>query len=163
LERNIELRVQACADLLQTMPDVNHFWDRLAMEYRRAMTMQRTLSLLLVKVKPGPRSLDEADNAKAWSEAAKGMSRRLRPIDSIYRLAPNLFGIVLPQTDTTTANRVALRLQAELQDVSIRHGFSFTASVHNYPEHVNSAHELEDIVRSLLPETVEYDVPVSTR
>jgi GGDEF domain-containing protein len=163
LERNIELRVQACADLLQTMPDVNHFWDRLAMEYRRAMTTQRTLSLLLVKVKPGPRSLDEADNAKAWSEAAKGMTRRLRPTDSIYRLAPNLFGIVLPQTDTTNANRVAMRLQAELQDVSLRHGFSFTTSVHNYPEHVNSSHELEDIVRSLLPETVESDLPVSTR
>jgi hypothetical protein len=93
LESNIELRVQACADLLQTMPDVNHFWDRLAMEFHRALTMQRTLSLLLVKVKPGPRSLDEADDAKAWADAAKGMSRRLRPTDSIYRLAPNLFGI----------------------------------------------------------------------
>jgi GGDEF domain-containing protein len=162
LERNIELRVQACADLLQTMPDVNHFWDRLAMEFHRALTMRRTLSLLLVKVKPGPRSLDEADNAKAWADAAKGMSRRLRPTDSIYRLAPNLFGIVLPQADTVNANRVALRLQAELQDVSIRHGFSFTTSVHNYPEHVRSSHELEDIVKSLLPVAVESDVPVST-
>jgi GGDEF domain-containing protein len=163
LERNIELRVQACADLLQTMPDANHFWDRLAMEFHRALSMQRTLSLLLVKVKPGPRFLDEADNAKAWADAAKGMSRRLRPTDSIYRLAPHLFGIVLPQTDTTNANRVAVRLQAELQDVSIRHGFSFTTSVHNYPEHVRGAHELEDLVKSLLPEAVGSSVPVSTR
>jgi GGDEF domain-containing protein len=163
LERNIELRVQACADLLQTMPDINRFWDRLAMEFHRARAMQRTLSLLLVKVKPGPRSLDEADNAKAWADATKGMTRRLRPTDSIYRLAPNLFGIALPQTDTTNANRVALRLQAELQDVSIRHGFSFTTSVHNYPEHVSSAHELEDIVKSTLPKAAEYSVPVSKR
>src|SRR5579864_4832435 len=42
LERNIELRLQASADLLHTMPDINHFWDRLTMEYRRAMTMQRS-------------------------------------------------------------------------------------------------------------------------
>jgi hypothetical protein len=76
LERNIELRVQACADLLQTMPDANHFWDRLAMEFHRALTMQRTLSLLLVKVKPGPRSLDEADNAKAWADAAPAPAHR---------------------------------------------------------------------------------------
>lgn len=162
LERNIELRVQACADLLQTMPNITHFWDRLAMEYRRAMTTQRTLSLLLVKVKPGPRSLDQSDNAKAWGDAAKGMSRRLRPTDSIYRLAPELFAIVLPQTDTLNANRVAMRLQGELQEVGVRHGFSFATAVHNYPEHVNSSHELEDIVKSQLPEKEEWAVPVST-
>ncbi len=162
LESNIELRVQACADLLETMPGANHFWDRLALEFHRARATQRTLSLLLVKVKPGPRSLDEADNAKAWTGAAKGMSRRLRPTDSIYRLAPDLFGILLPQRDTANANRVAMRLQSELQSVSIRHGFSFTTSVHNYPEHVSSGHELEDIVKSLLPGAVESGVPVST-
>jgi len=154
LERNIELRVQACADLLQTMPDINHFWDRLAMEFRRAMTLQRTLSLLVVAVKPGPRSLD-ADNTAAWADAAKAMARRLRPTDSIYRLDSELFGIVLPQTDTVNAGRIALRLQQELQEVSTRHGFAFTTSAHNYPEHVASAHELEDIVKSMLPEREE--------
>src|SRR6202163_724740 len=51
LERNLTLQHQASVDLLQTMPDQNHFWDRLTMEYRRAMTMQKTLSLLLVKAK----------------------------------------------------------------------------------------------------------------
>src|SRR5260370_5897137 len=45
LERNVSLQHQASVDLLQTMPDQNHFWDRLTMEYRRAMTMQKTLSL----------------------------------------------------------------------------------------------------------------------
>jgi GGDEF domain-containing protein len=162
LERNIELRVHACADLLQTMPTLIHFWDRLAMEYRRATTMQRTLTLLLVKVQPGPRSLDEADNAKAWGDAAKGMSRRLRPTDSIYRLAPELFGIVLPQTDTSNANRIAMRLQGELQEVGVRHGFSFATAVHNYPAHVNSENQLEAVVKALLPEKEELLVPVST-
>src|SRR5437868_14141285 len=92
LERNIELRLQASADLLHTMPDVNHFWDRLTMEYRRAMTMQKTLSLLVVKAKlPG----GEEKTTAALGDAAKAISHKLRPTESIYRLSPELFGPVL--------------------------------------------------------------------
>jgi hypothetical protein len=35
----------------------------------------------------------------------------------------------------------------------------FDITAHNYPEHVKSAHELEDIVKSLLPEQQEWDAP----
>jgi GGDEF domain-containing protein len=115
LERNIELRLQASADLLHTMPDINHFWDRLTMEYRRAMTMQRNLSLLVVKAKLGASA--DGDNTSALGDAAKAMSRKLRPSDSIYRLAPEIFGLVLPETDTLNAKRIAVRLQEELQTV----------------------------------------------
>ena len=95
LERNITLQHQASVDLLQTMPDQNHFWDRITMEYRRAMTMQRTLSLLLAKGKPAAASakadglavaMQNDGSSEAWSDAAKAMSRKLRPTDSIYRL-----------------------------------------------------------------------------
>jgi hypothetical protein len=55
-----------------------------------------------------------------------------------------------------------VRLQQELQDVSLRHGFAFSTAVYNYPEHVQSAHELEDIVKSLRPEKEESGVPAST-
>jgi len=150
LERNVELRLQASADLLQTMPDINHFWDRLTMEYRRAMTMGHNLSLLLVKAKPAS-AAPKGDNTAAWGDAAKAMTRKLRPTDSIYRLAPDLFGLVLGETDTLNAKRIAVRLQEELQSVRVKHGCSFDTSVHNYPEHVNSSHELEAIVKSLLP------------
>ena len=156
LERNIELRLQASADLLHTMPDVNHFWDRLTMEYRRAMTMQKTLSLLIVKAKlPGGN-----DSTAALGDAAKAMSRKLRPTDSIYRLSPELFGLVLPETDPLNAKRIAVRLQDELQTVRTKHGGTFETSVHNYPDDAQSAHELEDIVKSMLPVKDEYEVPV---
>ena len=155
LERNVELRLQANADLLQTMPDLNHFWDRLTMEYRRALTMQKNLSLLLVKFKPSATSAN-ADNTAAWGDAAKAMSRKLRPTDSIYRLTPDLFGLVLGETDTMNAKRIAVRLQEELQAVRAKHGCTFDTSVHNYPEHVQSSHEFEDIVKSLLPQQEEY-------
>jgi len=162
LERNVTLQQQASVDLLQSMPDQNHFWDRLTMEYRRAMTMQKTLSLLLVKAKPatGTAKKDEDNNA-AWSDAAKALSKKLRPTDSIYRLAPDLFALVLPETDVMNATRIAARLQDELQGVRAKYGKAFDITAHNYPEHVNSAHELEDIVKSLLPEQQEWETPVA--
>jgi GGDEF domain-containing protein len=83
------------------------------------------------------------------------MSRKLRPTDSIYRLAPDLFGLVLPETDSLNAKRIAVRLQEELQTVRAKHGGTFDTSVHNYPEHVQSSHELEDIVKSMLPAVKE--------
>jgi GGDEF domain-containing protein len=169
LERNLTLQHQASVDLLQTMPDQNHFWDRLTMEYRRAMTMQKTLSLLLVKAKSANASAkvdrlaaDTTNDAssEAWSDAAKAMSRKLRPTDSIYRLSTDVFALVLPETDVLNAKRIAVRLQEELQAVRAKHNLSFDISAHNYPEHVKSSHELEDIVKSLLPAEDQWATPV---
>jgi GGDEF domain-containing protein len=149
--------------LLHSMPDQNHFWDRLTMEYRRAMTLQKTLSLLLVKGKPAKASAkNNEENSAAWSDAAEAMSRKLRPTDSIYRLAADLFALVLPETDTLNAKRVAVRLQEELQDVRAKHGKVFDITVHNYPEHAQSSHELEDIVKSLLHAQDEWAAPAAT-
>jgi hypothetical protein len=124
------------------------------------MTMQKTLSLLLVKAKPANASAkNNEENSAAWSDAAKAMSRKLRPTDSIYRLAADLFALVLPETDTLNAKRVAVRLQEELQGVRAKHGKMFDITVHNYPEHAQSSHELEDIVKSLLPSQDEWAAP----
>ncbi len=158
LERNVALQVQASADILKSMPDQNHFWDRLTMEFRRALTMEKTLSLVLAKANAGPRT-SANDQKAAFSDAAKAMSRKLRPTDSIYRLSDDLFGIVLPETDTLNAKRVALRLQEELQGVRARYGSTFDLAAYNYPEHVKSSHELEDIVKSMMPEKEEWDIP----
>ena len=161
LERNVMLQHQASVDLLYSMPDQSHFWDRLAMEFRRALTMQKTLSLLLVKAKtPAGQAKPDQDDDAAWSDAAKAMSRKLRPTDSIYRLRPDIFALVLPGTDSLNAKRIAIRLQEELQDVRARHAKAFDITPHNYPQDVQSAHELEDIVKSLLPEGEEWEAPV---
>jgi GGDEF domain-containing protein len=161
LERNVELQIQASADLLKSMPNQDHFWDRLSMEFRRALTMEKTLSLVLAKVKPGPKTTSNTQQS-ALSDAAKSMSKKLRPSDSIYRLSDDLFGIVLPETDTLNAKRVALRLNEELQSVRARYGSVFELTTHNYPDHVKSSHELEDIVKSMLPEKEVWDVPAET-
>src|SRR6266436_6740700 len=114
--------------------DHHHFWDRLTMEYRRAMTMQKTLSILLVKAKAANASakvdrptvaIENEPSSEAWSDAAKAMSRKLRPTDSVYRLSPDLFALVLPGTDGLNAKRVAVRLQEELQGVRAKHNLAF--------------------------------------
>ena len=80
LDRNVTLQHQASVDLLHSMPDQNHFWDRLTMEFRRALTMERNLSLLVVKGKAAAGSAKQnADDDAAWSDSAKAMSRKLRP------------------------------------------------------------------------------------
>jgi len=160
LDRNVTLQHQASVDLLQSMPDQNHFWDRLTMEYRRAMTMQKTLSLLLVKAKSANSSANNDGSSEAWSDAAKAMSRKLRPTDSIYRLSTDTFALVLPETDVLNAKRIAVRLQEELQGVRAKHNLAFDITAHNYPEHVKSSHELEEIVKSLLPAQDEWATPV---
>lgn len=161
VDRNVTLQHQASVDLLHSMPDQNHFWDRLTMEFRRAMTMQKTLSLLLLKGKASPGSAKQSEEAdEAWSDAAKAMSRKLRPSDSIYRLAPDTFALVLPETDALNAKRIAVRLQEELQEVRAKYGKAFDITAHNYPQDVSSAHELEDIVKSALPEQEEWEAPV---
>jgi len=127
------------------------------MEFRRAFTMEKTMSLVLAKASAASRVSDN-DQKAAFSDAAKAMAKRLRPTDSIYLLAEGFFGIVLPETDTLNAKRIAVRLQESLQDVRTKYGLSFDLSAHNYPDHVKSAHELEDIVKSLLPEEKEWAV-----
>lgn len=152
VERNVALKHQANLDLLGSMPDASQFWDRLTMEFRRAKTMQKTLSLVLLKVNKGPGNGKNPDMASVCSACAKAMSRRLRPTDSIFRLSPDLFGVVLPETDRLNGRRVAVRLQEELENARTAFGVAFELNVYSYPEDVESAHELEDLVKSLLPE-----------
>jgi len=150
LERNVALQIQASADLLKSMPDRNFFWDRLSMEFRRAQTVEKMLSLIVVKVNRNRKA--GSDPNAALGAAVKAMSRKLRPGDSVYRLAEDMFGVVLPETDTLNAKRVAVRLQEELQGVRAHFNCTFDLTAHNYPEHVKSAHELEDIVKSMFPD-----------
>jgi GGDEF domain-containing protein len=152
VERNVALKHQANVDLLGSMPDASQFWDRLTMEFRRAKTMQKTLSLILLKVGKGTGAGKNPDMSAVGSACAKAMSRRLRPTDSIFRLAPEFFGVVLPETDAVNGKQVSIRLQQELEGAQAGFGVSFEVTVYNYPKDVVSSHEMEDLVKSLMSE-----------
>jgi GGDEF domain-containing protein len=151
LQRQVEVRRQASADLLQTLPDLSHFQDSLTMQFRRALSSEETLSVIVVALKPSRSTSDKNETLAAFGDAAKAMSRKLRAEDSIFQLQSGHFGIVLPGIDTAGAYDYAHRLEEGLQDTAgVTGRFAFDLRVLNYPEHAGSAHELEEIVRNLL-------------
>ena len=159
LKRNVELRHQANVDLLQSMPDINHFQDRLMMEFRRASTMLQPLSLLVVKLKFLANATDKEQDPASLGEAARAISRLLRPNDSMYVFGPALFGLVLSETDTAAAKGIKARIGEVLRPIGAANKFSAETQLWNYPDHVKSAHELEEHVAVLMPESAMLGKP----
>jgi len=150
--RNVHIRHQASAELLETLPGFGHFQDRLAMEYRRATTTHQSLSMLIVSLMPSYALSDPKEIDASYGDAAKAVLRRLRREDSIYRFQGGVFGIVLPGTTGNEAYRVSERLAEGLRDAcGASDRFTFDLRVVNYPEHTASAREMEQVARSFLP------------
>lgn len=151
LQQNVELQNRSNADLLHTIPDLNHFRDRVAMDYRRAAAMQRTLSVLVVKIVFTGNSTDPNKETAALGDAARAIERVIRPTDSMYLLDKAIFGLLLSDTDTATANRLKVELEQSLRLVGANNNFSVVTFVCNYPDHAKSAHDLEEAVSMRLP------------
>lgn len=150
---------EASAELLQTLPGVEHFRDRLAMEFRRATNAQLPLSLVLVGLQPSNQLKVSGDVLTANGDAAKAMVRKLRGEDSIYLFRAGVFGVVLPGVRASDGNRVAERLAEGLADASgASDRFSFILRVVSYPENATSAHQME---RAAMTFFVEEDHPVA--
>ncbi|MGD0009371.1 MAG: hypothetical protein ABSE93_12605 [Terriglobia bacterium] len=147
-----QIRREASADLLTTLPGPNIFRDRLAMEYRRASNTQQPLSLLAVELKPSSDLTEPGEIQAAFGDAAKTLMRKLRGEDSIFLFAPGVFGIFLHAVNACGAYSVRDRLMDGLHDAAgAGNRFSFGVSVFNFPEHVATAREMEESVQSLLP------------
>jgi GGDEF domain-containing protein len=150
--RMVSLRQKASADLLGILPGFSHFQNRLAMEFRRAVTARQYLSLLLVGLTSPRKVTDQGEIGVAYGDAAKALLRKLRVEDSIYLFAPGVFGIVLPGVSGDGASRVAERLTEGLADASgASDRFKSDVRVITYPEHVSSAPEMEQMARTLIP------------
>jgi len=158
LQKNVELQNRGNADLLHTIPGLNHFQDRLAMDYRRASTMKQKLSILVVKIVFDANSTDAAKETSALGDAARAIARVMRPTDSMYLLCPGFFGLMLSDTDAATANGLKGSLEQSLRLVAANNNFSFETFVCNYPDQAKSAYEMEEAVFSRLPEGAEAEV-----
>jgi GGDEF domain-containing protein len=151
-KRVMDIRHEASVDLLGTLPGLDHFRDRLAMEFRRASHTRQPLSLLAINLKPSRQLADTAEVQTAFGDAVKALTRKLRGGDSIYLFAPGVFGVVLPGADLYNAYRVVDRLADGLQDASgACTRFAFDVQVFNYPEHAATARELEEAINAFLP------------
>ena len=150
--RYSELHRQAGKDLLDTLAGLNHFQDRLVMEYKRAVNCRDTLSVMVVRLMPAPNLTNPAEITAALGDAVKTLSRKLRREDSLYHFSTGIFGVMLPGVNVQTARVVASRLAEGLSDAAgAVTRFTHDVKIFNYPQHAATASELESAVRSLLP------------
>ena len=150
--RMTQIRHEASAELLESLPGTSPFQDRLAMEFRRASNTQQSLSLLVVQLKPSREVLDEREIATSFGDAAKALIHTLRREDSIYQFRPGVLGILLPDVAAAGANRVSDRIADRLRAASgASERFSFDVRVVNYPEHFATAREMEKAVAAHFP------------
>ena len=144
---------RSSAELLGTLMGFSHFQDRLTMDFRRAVQTSEPLSILLVRVKPSRIFAQGPQAEVALGDVAKVLSRKLRTEDSLYRLASEVFGIVLPVATTEFAQRAANRLSEGLTDASgASDRFTTDIQVVNYPDDVSAASEMERRASSLIHE-----------
>jgi GGDEF domain-containing protein len=150
--RYTELHRQIGKDLLEALSGLNHFQDRLSMEFRRAVNTRDTLSVMVIRLTPNANVIAPAEITAALGDAVKAIGRKLRREDSLYNFSEGIFGILLPGVSVQKARLVAVRLAEGLQDVSgAVDRFSHNMKIFNYPQHAATASELEKAVRSLLP------------
>ncbi len=152
-QRSVALLEQASAELLENLPGLDHFRDRLAMEVRRALTLEQPVSLLIVALKASREVEAAGGTATAFGDAAKTVIRRLRREDSIYTFRHGVLGVVLPAASTADAGCVSARVAEGLTDAGGASGrFLFEIKLINFPVHAGSAHELEKMAVFCFPE-----------
>lgn len=150
-EQLAQVLQRSSAELLGTLLGFSHFQDRLTMDFRRSAQINEPLSLVLVQVKPSKMFAQGPQAQVALGDAAKVLSRKLRAEDSLYRLSTEVFGIVLPGTDSQTARQAATRLSEGLADASgAIDRFTTDIQIVNYPEEVSSASEMERRAASMI-------------
>jgi len=143
-EQLAQVLQQSSAELLGTLMGFSHFQDRLTMDFRRATQTSEPLSILLVRLNMSKTFAQGPQAQVALGDAAKVLSRKLRAEDSLYRLSPEGFGMVLPGATEAVARQTADRLSEGLADASgASNRYTTDIQIVSYPDHVNSASEME--------------------
>src|ERR1700693_1987872 len=152
--RNGRLLLQSSMELLDNLPNFEHFQDRLAMEFRRSTIGLQPLSLIVVSLTPHVFANSD-ELSSVYGDAVKSIIQRMRSEDSLYRIRAGVFGVILPAASTADANRVSDRLAESVEQGSRPgHRFSFELKTLNYPDQASSAHELESLAKNAFPAEV---------
>lgn len=147
-----EVQRQAERDMLATLSGLNHFQERLMMEYKRAVKGGDSLSIMVVQVTPTADLPDGTEVTGALCDAVKAITRRLRREDSLYHFSRGVFGTMMPGMNAKDAQLTAGRLAEGLTDAAGAVGrFTSEIKTFNYPQTAATARELIQAVRSLLP------------
>jgi hypothetical protein len=148
----LEARQEAYKELLNSIPKLSTFQDRLPMEHWRATATERELSILVVSLQLPADASSGAARISILGDAAKAISRKLRDQDSLYLLGEACFGAVLPGAEATAARSVTSRVAEGLIDTAgVAGRFSHKIDIVNFPQHASSADELQEAVCALIP------------
>lgn len=151
---------QTSAYLLDSLPGLSHFQDRLAMEFRRSLNTDQPLSVVAVALNLSRNVLAPGEIISAFGDAAKALMRRLRGEDSLFFFRTGAFAVVLPHSSGHHAHQLADRIAEGLVDASgASDRFTFGVNTINYPDDVSSASELERRVRATSEEWFRGFVP----
>ena len=149
--RNARLLQRASVDLLDMLPNFEHFQDRLSMEFRRAAISLQPFSIVVVSLN----AINVADGdelASAFGDAAKSMIRRMRREDSLFLFQSGAFGILLPDEREANGPRITERLALGLEEAAgPRHRFSFALKIIQYPKDASTARDLENLAVRAFP------------
>jgi hypothetical protein len=145
-------KIETSAELLNAIPNLNSFKDRLAMEYRRTAAADQALSVLVITIILPEEASSAPVVISLLSDAAKAISRKLRGHDSLYVLRPHCFGTILPTVSRVVAEGVSSRVSEGLSDAAgAASRFSYKIHVVSAPVNAASAHELQEAVLAVLP------------
>jgi GGDEF domain-containing protein len=145
-ERAIQIMKQeASKDFLSSLPSNETFTDRLSMEFRRASSVEQPLSLLAVEVKVLPEMCSAAETKVVCADAGRAILSRIRGEDSLFLLESGVFGILLPRISMHNAEMMKVGFEEGLRDAAgLTPRFDFKVQLINYPDQVNSAHEMTE-------------------
>jgi GGDEF domain-containing protein len=147
-----EVRRQASAELLKTIPKLGSFQDLLAMESRRTIAMSENLSIVVVTVQPSEEVSSPSALISILGDASKAIARRLRAQDSIYLLGGTTFGVVLPGVSKAAAQGISARVAEGLGDAAgASSRFSCKINIVSYLEDASSPHDLQEAICALIP------------
>jgi GGDEF domain-containing protein len=145
--------MQAHTDFLEAMPNFRAFQNQLPVELRRTAAAKEDMSVLVITVQTGTAFSDPAQRIPAVGDAGKAIARKLGEEDAIYRLQPDAFGVILPRSDPSAAQRIVQRISEGLADASgAINRFSFKIHAISFPDQTSSAYDLELAIRGWLPE-----------
>lgn len=125
---------------LTSLPELNQFRDSLAMEYRRATHASESLSVILLQ--PGEASEDKL------GRIAHFLRLMLRPHETLFRVSPQRFGLILPLMRAADAEAFANQITERLRRAMPEEQIDSTVLV--YPEQAGSLTELEGRLRVLV-------------
>ncbi len=150
--RNNDLRLKASADVLNMIPGVRGFREQLLTQSLRAGAKLPVLSVAVVRLYLSGMISHKSDEQIAFADAAQVIHRRLRKGDSIWTLAPGVYGIILAGMDAGAAQTFTSSVELGLQDAAgVNTRFTSDIQLVSAGEHARSARDLEQAVAELLP------------